>query len=148
VIGFYERSQNYNSRRLASSYLSVCPSVRVEQLGSPHWTWFSWNVIFHGFLEKFIEDISCFISTWQGRRALYPTPYANCENYLQIYLSMNFSQNDKNLSRTFPVSLERETDGGHFTQRPMQILKIIYKFIYLWISLRMTKICRGHFPFH
>jgi len=33
MSGSKARSQNYEKRLLASSYLSVCPSARMEQLG-------------------------------------------------------------------------------------------------------------------
>jgi len=34
ALGFKTRSQNFEKQLLASSCLSVCPSVRMEQLGS------------------------------------------------------------------------------------------------------------------
>jgi len=37
IYSFYGRSQNYERRLLASLFLAVCPSVRMEQLGS-QWT--------------------------------------------------------------------------------------------------------------
>jgi len=42
---------------------SVCPSVRMEQLGF-HWTGFSWNLVFQYFSKICLEN-SSFIKIWQ-----------------------------------------------------------------------------------
>jgi hypothetical protein len=84
LIGFYALSQNYKNLLLALSYLFVCLSVRVKQLGS-HRTDFH-EFLYFTIFRKFIEDIQVSLKT--GKNDGYFTWRFTqiCKNYLFVYL--------------------------------------------------------------
>ena len=55
VINFYARSQNCERRLSATSCLLVCPSVRMEQLGS-HWADFH-EIRYQSIFRKYVEKV-------------------------------------------------------------------------------------------
>jgi len=69
VYLFGARSQNCERRLLASSRLSVCPSVRVEQLRS-HWTDFH-EILYLSIFRKSRRENSSLIKIGQEQLLLY-----------------------------------------------------------------------------
>jgi hypothetical protein len=55
AIDFHARSRSFEKRLLASSCLSVCPSICMEQLGS-HWTDFH-EILYLSIFRKSVEKI-------------------------------------------------------------------------------------------
>ena len=56
ILPFYKvRSQNCEKRQLALSFLSICPSVCMEQLGS-NWTDFN-EILYLSIFGKYVETV-------------------------------------------------------------------------------------------
>ena len=66
---FYARWRNCEKRLLASSCLSVRPSIRPHGTRLPMGG-FSWNLIF-AYFSKICREISSWIKIWQEQRVLY-----------------------------------------------------------------------------
>ena len=67
--GFEARSRNCENRLFASSCLSVCPSARMEQLGS-HWTDFHEILYFRSF-RKSVDKIQLSLKPGQNKRQFF-----------------------------------------------------------------------------
>jgi hypothetical protein len=62
---FWARPQNFEKRLLASSCLSVRPSVRMEQLGS-HWTDFQ-EILYLSIFRKPVEKIQVSLKSYKNK---------------------------------------------------------------------------------
>jgi len=64
TLRFQARSQNYQKRLLASSRLSVCPSILKEKFSS-HWTYL-YEVLSLSTFSKICREYSSFIKILQA----------------------------------------------------------------------------------
>jgi hypothetical protein len=98
---FWARSKNCEKQLLASSCLSVCPSVRTEQLGS-HWLDFH-EIWYFSTFRKFVEKIQ--VQLKSDKNNGYCT-----SRHMYVYdnTSLNFSYNEK-----FSDRLCRGTQNTH-----------------------------------